>query len=259
MDCATTPCPAASSCAPSWRLREELEFRRLPALPPEALRALPLSVNAEAAARAGRPEARGMDIDWTGDSEAARSSKPPPDAADGQSGGAPPLDPDGSGGGGSAPAGADRGGGDPPQDAADAEPALLTPDDERGAADGGAATAVEMEPGEEPAGAEASTQQASALVPPPSADDVALREAGVALVLPAPQALLDPLEPFLEAHWGDQPWYYRPLDMILAFTLAPCSAVGGDLPASRPPALAAHLPLAEELRQRLAEAYLRLG
>ena len=273
------------------RLREELELRRLPALPPEALRELLLSVNAEAAAHAGQPEARGMDIDWTVDSEAACSSEPPPDAADGQSGGAPPLDPDGSGGGGSAPAGADRGGGDPPQDAADVEPALLTPDDERGAVDGGAATAVEMEPGEEPAGAEASTQQASALVPPPadllppppSADDVALREAGVALVLPAAQALLDPLEPFLEAHWGDRPWCYRPLDMILAFMLyiisdfqnpeqvkaAPTRDLGPLLgrrrgPACitlrrRLPALAAHLPLAEELQQRLAEAYLRMG
>ncbi len=276
----------------SARLREELELRRLPALPPEALHELLLRVNAEAAARAGRPQARGMDIDWTEDSEAACSSESPPDAAGGPSGGAPPLDPDGGGGGGGAPAGAGRGGGDPPQDAADIEPAPLTPDDERGAADGGAATAVEMEAGEEPTGAEASTQQARALVPlpadllappPPSADDVALREAGVALVLPAAQALLDPLEPFLEAHWGDRPWYYRPLDMVLAFMLyiisdfqnpeqvkaAPTRDFGPLLgrrrgPACitlrrRLPALAAHLPLAEALQQRLAEAYLRLG
>ena len=267
-------------------LREELKRRGLPELPPDALREVLLSVKAEAAARGGRPEARGMDLDSVADAGDAGSSESPPDAADAESSG-PPPDPDGNGGGGSAPAEPDSGR-DPPQDAADPEPSPPSPNGDRVPTDDGIATAAHREAGS----ADARTQQPSALVPavavevlppPPSAGDVALREAGVALVLPAAQALLDPLEPFLEAHWGDRPWYYRPLDMILAFILyvlsdfrnpeqvkaAPTRDFGPLLgrrrgPACitlrrRLPALAANLPLAEELQQRIAEAYLRLG
>lgn len=162
----------------------------------------------------------------------------------------------------------------------------------------GAAQAVEPEP--EPGGGDgkpgADTHQAVALVaagpvpavvvaepPPPTAEDVPLRQAGVALALPEAQALLEPLEPFLEAHWGGRPWLYRPLHMVLAFIFyvlvgyanpeqvkaAPTPDFGPLLGRRRGPAcvtlrrrlppLAACPELVEALQQRLAQGYLRLG
>ena len=124
---------------------------------------------------------------------------------------------------------------------------------------------------------------AEALPPPPRVTDVRLQQAGVALVLPAAQALLEPLVPYLEEHWGGRPWYYRPLDMILSFMLyllagfknpeqvkaAPTPDFGPLLGRRRGPAcitLRRRLPtmagcraLTEELQRRIAEGYLRLG
>lgn len=46
-----------------------------------------------------------------------------------------------------------------------------------------------------------------------------MRHAGLALALPALQALLDPLRSYLEQAWGGRPWRYRPLELLQAFLL----------------------------------------
>ena len=59
----------------------------------------------------------------------------------------------------------------------------------------------------------------SALVPcAQDAEAQPMRYAGLALVLPWVQSLLDPLAPFLEQVWGGgRPWLYRPHTLLTAF------------------------------------------
>jgi len=262
----------------------------------------------------GRRELGGLPrraLQWlSGELTAARSSSGDGQAPRPKAGpGLLPADPDPSGDGDQArpsPSSADQ---ESPQSAVETEDAAkaVTAQDSAPVPDGPAATRTDAvrslastDHESPPAavgtedGAKAETPLASApvpdgpaptlLVPPrPSAVDVSLREAGVALILPEAQTLLEPLAPFLEAHYGERPWYYRPLDMVLAFIFyvvlgfqnpeqvkaAPTLDFGPLLGRRRGPAcitlrrrlppLAENLALVEELQRRLAEAYLRLG
>ncbi|MCY0884398.1 MAG: hypothetical protein OWV35_00770, partial [Firmicutes bacterium] len=121
-------------------------------------------------------------------------------------------------------------------------------------------------------------------VPPaPAPGDVRMQHAGLALVLPQAQALLEPLQDFLEEKWGGRAWYYHPAQLLLAFLLyvlsgyrnpeqvkaAPAPDFGPLLGRRRAPACVtlrrrlpplAHVPaLVEELQARIAQRYLELG
>jgi hypothetical protein len=109
-----------------------------------------------------------------------------------------------------------------------------------------------------------------------------MQHAGLALVLRPAQALLEPLQDFLEEHWGGA-WYYRPAQMLLALLLyvlsgyrnpeqvkaAPAPDFGPLLGRRRAPAcvtLRRRLPplardpaLVAELQARMAQRYLELG
>lgn len=253
------------------RLREELERRGLAELSPEALRWLLLSVSAEAAARAGRPQAPSVDLDSLADSGDPDQSECTPGAADGGRSDPRPdhaaPEPEGDGRDGSASAEPDAGG-DPGQDAAPVDPDAAWRAAESSALSPGQAGAAPPEldgsgdaPPVQPDSGEDQPQQSAAADPdapwlaaessslspgqagaaldgsgdaPPAQPDSdedrprqtapaartpprAMRFAGLALVLPLVQSLLDPLQPFLQQAWGGRRWLYTPQTLLTAF------------------------------------------
>jgi transposase-like protein len=151
----------------------------------------------------------------------------------------------------------------------------------------GEATAPAAAPSPPPAepGGEGSAASPRAEGAPRTPADAArpLRYAGLGLALPAVQALLQPVEGYLEAAWGDRPWRYRPrqlIEAVLFYLLAdyrnaeqvkasPTRDLGVWLgrrraPACvtlrrRLPAMARRTELVEALQVELALQYLHLG
>ncbi|MGC8489510.1 MAG: hypothetical protein ACP5QO_15020 [Clostridia bacterium] len=112
---------------------------------------------------------------------------------------------------------------------------------------------------------------------------IAMRHAGMALVLPALQQVLDPLQSPLEAIWGRAEWIYHPWQMIAGFLLyvlagfrnpeqvkaAPVFDFGPLIGRRRAPAcitlrrrlgaMASQEGLVRQLQRQLACLYLQLG
>lgn len=187
-------------------LRQELEQRGLPLLPPNALRCL-----------LWRLSTPPSDPPPGGDHRPHPQPIAPDAAADGQRIDAPrderpPLQAEADAPAGPAPTGAVLCAG-----ASSGEPA---PQCASEAPRAEAAVVPEVAPVPEPEAA-APLAPPSALVPcGPDTEAQPMRYAGLALALPWVQSLLDPLVPFLERVWGGgRPWLYRPHTLLTAFML----------------------------------------